>query len=118
MDDSTAPSTGDGPALARTYYRAIDAKEYDALRDVLAPEFTHERSDRTLSGREAFVTFMAEDRPAKDTSHEVERIYTGPGGVAVQGELLHGDGSRFFRFLDVFQVEDRLVHLVTYAADE
>lgn len=115
--DVDSPAEGDGPALAREYYRAIDAGEYEALRGVLAPEFTHERGDRTLSGREAFVSFMAEDRPAKDTSHEVEQVYTGPGGVAVQGRLLRGDGRLFFRFVDVFRVEDRLVHLVTYAAE-
>jgi hypothetical protein len=48
----------------------------------------------------------------------VTRIYTGPGGVAVQGELRRADGSLFFRFVDVFQVEERLTHLVTYANSE
>ncbi|MDR5656315.1 nuclear transport factor 2 family protein [Halodesulfurarchaeum sp. HSR-GB] len=106
----------DGPALAREYYRAIDAGEYDALQAVLAPSFSHERGDRTFTGREEFLTFMAEKRPETDTTHEIERVYTGPGGVAVQGRLLHGDGTLFFRFVDVFQVVDRLTHLVTYSA--
>ena len=118
MDDDQDPPGGDGPALAREYYRAIDAGDYDALEAVLDPEFTHERGDRTLSGREAFVSFMAEQRPETETTHVVERLYTGPGGVAVQGELRRADGSLFFRFVDVFRVEKRLAHLVTYAGSD
>lgn len=115
MADSDAVPAGDGPALAREYYRAIDTGEIDALESVLAPEFVQERGDRTLSGREAFLTFMAEKRPETDTEHVIEQVYTAPKGVAVQGRLLHGDGSLFFRFVDVFQVEKRLTHLITYS---
>ena len=104
-----------GPALAREYYRAIDAGEYDALEAVLDPGFVHVRGDMTLRGREAFVAFMAEKRPEMDTTHEVERVYTGPGGVAVQGRLRRADGELFFRFVDVFEVAERLAHLVTYS---
>ncbi|MFB6109978.1 MAG: nuclear transport factor 2 family protein [Halodesulfurarchaeum sp.] len=104
-----------GPELAREYYRAIDADEYEALEAVLAPEFTHVRGDRTLTGRAAVVEFMAEKRPVMDTTHEVDRIYTGPEGVAVQGRLLRADGDLFFRFVDVFAVADRLTRLVTYS---
>jgi ketosteroid isomerase-like protein len=115
MVDTDEVPAGDGPALAREYYRAIDAGEMDALQRVLAPEFVQERSDRTLSGREAFVTFMAEKRPETDTEHVIKQVYTAPDGVAVQGQLLRGDGSLFFRFVDVFQVEKRLRHLITYS---
>jgi len=118
MDEPVVPEEADGPTLAREYYRTIDAGDYDGLRSLLDPEFTHERGDRTLSGREEFVSFMADRRPETDTEHEVTRIYTGPGGVAVQGELRRADGSLFFRFVDVFQVEERLTHLVTYANSE
>jgi hypothetical protein len=38
--------------------------------------------------------------------------------VAVQGEFRRADGSLFFRFVDVFEVEERLTHLVTYAGGE
>lgn len=95
-----------GPALAREYYRAIDADDYDALADVLAPEFVHYRSDMTLDGRERFVAFMREDRPVTDTTHEIDAVYTGPGGVAVRGRLLRVDGTEWFAFLDVFRVGD------------
>ncbi|MFW6384485.1 MAG: nuclear transport factor 2 family protein [Halodesulfurarchaeum sp.] len=118
MDDSPGPAAGDGPALAREYYRAIDAGDYEALAAVLDPDFTHERGDRTLSGRETFVHFMANERPETDTTHEVRRIYTGPGGVAVAGVLRRADGTLFFRFVDAFEVDERLSHLVTYAANE
>ena len=116
MADSDEIADGDGPALAREYYRAIDTADWAALRSVLAADFTQERGDRTFADRESFVTFMAEDRPQTDTEHVIEQVYTGPGGVAVQGRLLRGDGTRFFRFVDVFQVEKRLTHLVTYSS--
>ncbi|MFP4530265.1 MAG: nuclear transport factor 2 family protein [Halodesulfurarchaeum sp.] len=115
MDEPADSLAGDGPALAREYYQAIDAGEYAALEAVLAPEFTHVRGDRTLSGRADFVDFMAEKRPEKDTSHDVDRVYTGPHGVAVTGQLRRANGELFFRFVDVFQVTERLVRLVTYS---
>ena len=115
MDEPTDSLAGDGPALAREYYRAIDAGDWDALQGVLDPGFTQERGDRTFQNREEFVTFMAENRPETDTEHVVEAVYTGPGGVAVQGRLLRADGSLFFEFVDVFRVDGRLTHLETYS---
>lgn len=124
--------TGDPTELARAYYRAIDAGDYDALGSLLAPDFRHERPDRTLAGREAFVRFMCEERPETDTTHELEAVYaaraTGAGGVpdretdddrsrvAVEGRLRRADGSVRFRFVDVFAVgEAGLAALRTYA---
>lgn len=118
MADPAEIPDGDGPALAREYYRAIDAADWASLRSVLAAEFTQERGDRTFGDREAFVTFMAEDRPESDTEHVIEQVYTGPGGVAVQGRLLRGDGTIFFQFVDVFRFEERLTHLKTFTRRE
>lgn len=115
MDEPAEPLAGDGPALAREYYRAIDAGDWATLRTILAPEFTQERGDRTFADREAFVTFMAENRPETETEHVIEQVYTGPDGVAVQGRLLRADGSLFFAFVDVFRVEKRVTHLRTYS---
>jgi len=107
----------DPEALAREYYRAIDAGDYDALAAVLHPEFVQERGDRTLEGREAFVRFMREERPVTDTTHDVDAVYKGPGGVAVRGRLLRDDGSTWFGFCDVFDVDvgtGRLTGLRTF----
>lgn len=105
----------DARDLARAYYRAIDDGDYDALADILAPGFVHERPDRTIEGRETFARFMREDRPMTDTTHEVDAIYTGPGGVAVQGRLLRADGTESFAFVDAFAVDDgALARLRTY----
>jgi len=106
-------------ALAREYYRTIDADEYDALADLLAPAFVHERPDRTLSGRDRFVAFTRDERPMTETTHVVEAVYdVGPadsGNVAVQGRLLDVDGATLFAFVDVFTVGDcRLTRLETY----
>jgi len=114
-DDSDGPDGDDGPALAREYYRAIDAGDYEALRAVLDPEFVHRRGDRTLDGRTAFVQFMREGRPETDTTHEVEAVYDGPGGVAVRGRLRRADGSPWFEFVDAFEVRGgALAGLRTY----
>jgi ketosteroid isomerase-like protein len=117
----------DPTALAREYYRAVDEGAYESLADLLAAEFVHDRPDRTLEGRERFVGFMRDDRPATDTTHDIEGVFvreTSPGernrgndvnDVAVRGRLLRADGSEWFRFVDVFDVEnDRLAHLTTY----
>ena len=118
MDGPRADLRGDGPALAREYYRAIDERDWAALREILDPAFAQERGDRTFGDREAFLGFMAEDRPEQDTEHVVEQVYTGPGGVAVRGHLLRADGSLFFEFVDVFEVDARLTHLKTFASPE
>jgi ketosteroid isomerase-like protein len=118
----------DGPAaLAREYYRALDAHDYGAFDDLLAPEFVHDRPDRRLADRAAFVRFMREDRPKKDTTHRVDAIFSHDGNdsegseggderVAVQGRLLDGDGECFVEFVDVHTVADgQLVRVDTYA---
>jgi ketosteroid isomerase-like protein len=106
-----------GTAAARAYYRAIDGDDYDLLADLLTEEFTHERPDRTLSGRERFVRFMREERPTRDTTHPVDGVYrrTDGGGVAVRGRLLGPEGDCLVRFVDVFEFEDgRISRLRTF----
>ncbi len=119
------PSMSDrAPAgLARAYYRAVDAGDYEALAGLLAPDFRQVRGDRTLDGRDAFVRFMREERPETDTTHEVDAVYAtvggagadGPEEVAARGRLRRGDGSTWFGFVDVFRLDgDRFDRLVTY----
>lgn len=107
----------DAAALPQAYYDAIDAGDYDALRDVLAPEFTHVRPDMVLDGREAFVSFMRDDRPKTDTRHVVDAVYDGKDGVAARGRVLDsGDGGELFAFVDVFDLgAKRIEGLETYA---
>lgn len=112
-------------ARARAYYRALDEADYEALADLLAPSFVQERPDLTLEGRDRFCTFMREERPRTDTTHEVDAIYVrggedgdgeiasrersgadDPTEVAVRGRLLTADGDRLVRFVDVFTVGD------------
>jgi ketosteroid isomerase-like protein len=116
---------------ARAYYRALDEGDYDRLADLLAEGFVHDRPDRTIDGRDRFVSFMREDRPQKDTSHRVDAVFearddTGGRGadaaagtdrerVAVQGRLLAADGSAITGFVDVFSVaEGRIERIETY----
>jgi ketosteroid isomerase-like protein len=98
----------------RSYYRFIDEKGYDDLRDLLAPEFVHERPDRTFEGRESFVAFMRDERPRTETAHELDRLYENGDEIAVRGRLRDGD-ERLFGFVDVHTVENgELVRIKTY----
>jgi ketosteroid isomerase-like protein len=110
---------------ARTYYRAIDAGEYDRLERVLASGFVHDRPDRTLSGVDRFVRFMREERPMTDTVHAVDALYHGGSGeerrrdggeaddweVAVRGRLRRDDED-LFGFVDVFAFEGAEIALL------
>ncbi len=112
-------------ATALAYYDAVDAGDYAALADLLAPEAVHERPDRRIEGREALVTFMRDGRPNRDTSHEVATVLTasGDGGdrgrdsgsVAVEGRLFDAEGDPMFGFVDVFSFEaGRIAEIRTY----
>jgi ketosteroid isomerase-like protein len=107
----------DAEALARGYYEAIDEGEYERLRELLDPHFVQERSDRTFEGRDEFVSFMRDDRPETDTTHEVEHVTTESDRVVVEGVLRRANGDLWFRFADAFAIEDgRLASLRTYTS--
>ncbi|GAB7009013.1 nuclear transport factor 2 family protein [Halorubrum trueperi] len=115
----TAPTTGEPSAIARAYYAALDAGDYDRLADLLDPEFVQRRPDRTFEGRDRFVAFMRDERPMTDTTHAVDAVYPEGPGVAVRGRLLDADGEELFAFVDVFDVADgRLAALETYASPD
>ncbi|MFC6730996.1 nuclear transport factor 2 family protein [Haladaptatus sp. DYSN1] len=104
-------------AAAREFYAAIDEGDYDRLATLLTPAFVHERPDRTLSGRDTFVSFMRDDRPLTETSHEIEAVYTGDGEVAVRGTLRGADGATLLKFVDIHRLSgDQIAHLTTYTA--
>ncbi|MDG5819126.1 nuclear transport factor 2 family protein [Natronococcus sp. A-GB7] len=107
----------DAVALVERYYESLDAHEYDALEDVLAPEFVQQRPDRRFEDREAFVEFMREDRPNKRTRHDLEDVLADGGRVAVRGRVVDDEtGSALFEFADVFELGDgRIVRLETYS---
>ncbi|ERG96189.1 nuclear transport factor 2 family protein [Haloquadratum walsbyi] len=99
---------------ARAYYDSIDQDNYDKLASLLTPEFTHQRSDQTLAGRERFVQFMRDERPMTDTTHVVDRVYTNKNEVAVRGRLLR-EGELLFEFVDVFIFDEHnMSRLQTY----
>ena len=106
----------DAAALAQAYYDAIDDGEYDALAALLAAEFEQVRPDRTFSSREAFVSFMRDDRPQTDTAHVLNAVYEGRDGVAARGRLLDADGE-IFAFVDVFDLSNGAIQgLATYTS--
>ncbi|MFC7235398.1 nuclear transport factor 2 family protein [Halosegnis marinus] len=105
----------DRTGAVRAYYDALDAGDYGRLRDLLGPEFRQERGDRTFEGREAFVSFMRDDRPETDTTHAVDAVYESDAGVVAEGTLRRADGSVWFRFADAFAFEgEEIAELRTY----
>jgi ketosteroid isomerase-like protein len=104
-------------ATARAYYRALDEDNYDLLATVLTAEFTHERPDMTLTGRDRFVRFMREERPQRDTSHPIDAVYEQRDGreLVVRGRLLAPGGGLITRFVDVFSFDgDRIAKIRTF----
>ena len=101
--------------LVHSYYEALDEGDYDRLDALLAPTFEQERSDRHFESRDAFVEFMREGRPQRDTEHVVDHVVADGDRVVAEGMLFDEDGDLWFRFADVFRVEEgRLAHLRTY----
>ncbi|MFB6163393.1 MAG: nuclear transport factor 2 family protein [Halococcoides sp.] len=90
----------------RAHYRALDEGDYDRLESLLAPDFVHDRPDRTIEGRDRFVAFMRDERPRTDTTHSIESIYAGPDGVVATGRLETDDGDLIAIFADRFAFED------------
>jgi ketosteroid isomerase-like protein len=109
----------DSAERVRAYYRALDGGAYDRLTDLLAPDFVQERPDRTLAGRDRFVSFMREERPQSDTRHAVDAVFEqhDGDGIAVRGRLLTAEGAELAAFVDVFDVGDgQIRRLDTYTA--
>ncbi|WP_424017599.1 nuclear transport factor 2 family protein [Halorientalis pallida] len=107
----------DREATAREYYRTLDEDDYETLADLLAPEFVHYRPDRTIEGRDRFVTFMRDERPMKATSHPLDAVYAtaperGESEIAVRGRLLDPDGEPVVSFVDVFAFDGENVQSI------
>jgi hypothetical protein len=85
----------DAEATVRTYYAYLDDARYDDLRDVLAPGFTQRRPDRTFDGRDAFLSFMTENRPHSDTTHDLDGVFVQHTATdaAAPGTRLDADGN-------------------------
>ena len=105
----------DARSVVEGYYEALDEGRYGYLESILAPEFVQQRPDRTFEGREAFVQFMANDRPTTDTTHDLDSIVVDSDRAAVRGRLLDANDDALFEFADHFLLEDgQLVRLDTY----
>ena len=109
----------DGVTLVREYYRLIDEKEYATLRELLGGDFTHRRPDMTIDGCDAFVEFMRDDRPDRETEHALEAVYEERDGdrIAAEGTLFRSDGTEWFGFVDSFVVEERRIRSVRTYTD-
>jgi ketosteroid isomerase-like protein len=108
----------DAEATVRAFYAALDEGAYDDLESLLVPEFVQRRPDRTFDGRDAFVSFMRDDRPMTDTAHELDTVFvaTEQREAAARGRLTDADGEELFAFVDVHELadDDRIARLETF----
>lgn len=119
MADDVNRESMDPADLVRSYYDAIDGDDYERLSELLAPSFTQQRGDRTFEDREAFIRFMREERPERDTTHDLHHLTADEERVVVEGTLRRANGEVWFRFADAFDVEgDRLSGLRTYSLSQ
>lgn len=88
--------------IVKIYYRSLDNHKYDKLKDILYPEFTHYRPDRTIETRKSFISFMKNQRPNKNTTHKIDEIYTKKKEIAIKGQLQKNQNKKLFEFIDVF----------------
>ncbi|MCO8243236.1 MULTISPECIES: nuclear transport factor 2 family protein [unclassified Haladaptatus] len=96
----------DSEVVVRAYYDAIDAHDYETFAGLFAPDVVHYRPDRTIEGRDTLVSFMRDDRPNKETSHELSHIAENGGTTVAEGRLLDADGDVMFAFEDDFSITD------------
>ncbi|GKZ13205.1 nuclear transport factor 2 family protein [Haladaptatus sp. T7] len=96
----------DSEAVVRAYYDSIDAHDYETFAGLFTPDVVHERPDRTIEGRDTLVSFMRDDRPNKETSHELSRVEENEESTVAEGHLLDADGEEMFAFEDDFTVVD------------
>jgi hypothetical protein len=83
----------DAAATVRAYYAALDEERYDDLEALLAPGFTQDRPDRTFDDRDAFLTFMRNDRPHADTTHQLHGVFERPGDATTTHDRHVDDGT-------------------------
>ncbi len=92
----------DSEVVVRAYYDAIDAHDYETFAGLFASDVVHYRPDRTIEGRDTLVSFMRDDRPNKETSHEIDAVVEDDLLAVAEGRLLDSDGEKLFAFADVF----------------
>ncbi|MFO7925749.1 MAG: nuclear transport factor 2 family protein [Halobacteriota archaeon] len=109
----------DGVTLVTEYYRTIDEDEYGSLTELLSAGFVHQRPDRTIEGRDEFVTFMQRGRPERETTHDVGSVYVESGGgkIAAEGRLLDDAEQEWFRFVDTFELAGSRIETVQTYTD-
>lgn len=102
----------------RAYYDALDDHTYETFESLLAEDFYQERPDRTLDGRERFVSFMRDERPLTETTHELKDLYENDGDeIVARGILRNADGEPLFEFVDRHVFDgDRIAHVETFTA--
>lgn len=101
-----------GNDIVEEYYRVLDEDEYGRLQELLTEDFVHQRPDMTIDGRDEFLNFMANGRPEKTTTHEVNKLHSTNATVVVEGTLYKSSGEKWFSFADVHEIVDSQINMI------
>lgn len=111
-------STAD-PDLVRSYYEAIDARDYEQLLSCFDGDVVYDRPGQdAIEGIDDLEAFYREQRPLAAGSHEVHSLVVDGATVAVRGSFAGRQGDRRveFGFADFFEFTDEglVGHRYTY----
>lgn len=102
------------------FFDALDADEFDRLRDVFTEDATFAAGDDPLSGIEEIITHYEENRTASNTDHRITRRVHDGDTACVEGSVtgdLPGEEDLEGDYLDVMEFDpdsDRISYIKGY----
>jgi ketosteroid isomerase-like protein len=106
--------------LVDTYFDSLDAEDYAPLESAFTEDVTYQIPSKTVTGRDALMTYFREERAPKNTTHEVRRRIHDDDASAVEGHVTGerpGDDDLDGRFVDIFVFDEdaeQISELVVY----
>ena len=100
------------------YFRAVDAKDLDALFALFHDEIEYIRGSQHIVGMKAFQEFYHNARPIDSGEHILDHIYISPPESAVRGHFVGAlkDGTEInIDFADFMRYQDgKIIWRKTY----
>ncbi len=96
--------------LVHDLFSAIDARDFDRLREMCHPEIVYERPGyEAFSGMERLLRFYREERVIASGRHRLTAVLADDAFAACWGRFVgkHRDGSDLdVEFADTYEIED------------
>ena len=98
------------PTLVHDLFRAIDAREFERLREICHPEVTYARPGyEEFAGIERLLKFYREERVIASGEHRLTAVVVNDTHAACWGRFVgtHRDGSPIdVEFADTYELEN------------